>query len=73
VPVADHQSAAVLVDLAVRVDIGGDLGLQRRRKHPPGTLPDDLVQHRRRTSRRGRASHYREHGRTFPTDASTSA
>ena len=46
--VADHQPAAIGVDLAtVRLDIGGDLGLQRRRQHLPGAVADDLIEHRR--------------------------
>jgi hypothetical protein len=36
-----------LVDLALmRLDILGDLVLQRRRQHPPGTLADQFVQQR---------------------------
>ena len=45
VAVADHQPVAVLVDqLGVRGDVGLDLGLQRRRQHPPGALAEQLVQ-----------------------------
>jgi hypothetical protein len=72
VAVAHHQATAVLVELpGVRVDIRGDLGLQRRREHPPRTVTHDLVD-QRRARRRGRWRHigvgnYREHGRTLPT------
>jgi hypothetical protein len=46
-PIAHNQPPPVLIDLAdVRVNVGRDLGLQRRRQHPPGTLPHELVQHR---------------------------
>lgn len=42
--VADHQPTAVDVDLVtVAVDICGDLGLQRRREHLPGTVADNLI------------------------------
>jgi hypothetical protein len=44
VAVADHQTTAVLVALAgVRVEVRGDLGLQRRREHPPRTVTHDVV------------------------------
>ena len=47
VAVADHQPTPVLVDLTdMGVDVGGDLGLQRRREHLPGTVADDLVEQR---------------------------
>ena len=47
VAVAHHQPAAVLVELVgERGDVGGDLGLQRRGQHPPGTLAHDLVDQR---------------------------
>ena len=62
-----------LVDLAaVRVDIGGDLGLQRRGQHLPGTIADQLVKQRATNRRRavdvgiGLFLGYREHRRTFP-------
>jgi hypothetical protein len=63
----------VLVDLVgVGVDVGGDLGLQRRGQHRSGTVADQLVQ--QVTTHRGRRVlvgccflvDYREHGRTFP-------
>ena len=47
IAVADHQPATVLVDLVgVSVDVGGDLGLQRRGQHLPGTVADDLIEQR---------------------------
>jgi hypothetical protein len=57
-------------------DIGVHLGLQCLGRHPPGTLPDDLVDHRR-TGRGaiitlGGLGGYGEHGRAFPADAPTS-
>ena len=52
IAVAHHQPATVLVDLVgVGVDIGGDLGLQRRRQHLPGAVADDLIQQRPRRTR----------------------
>ena len=47
VAVADHQPVTVLVDLVGELlDVGGDLGLQRRRQHLPGTVADDLIEQR---------------------------
>jgi hypothetical protein len=47
VAVADHQPPSVLVDLIGELlDVGGDFGLQRGRKHLPGTVADDLVEQR---------------------------
>jgi hypothetical protein len=71
VAVADHQPVARCVDLAnMGIDVGGDLGLQRRREHCPGTVTDDLVEQRpaRRAVLVGhnRVVDYLEHGRTFP-------
>lgn len=74
--VAHHHPPAVLIaqpgELA---DIGGDLGLQRRGQHLPGTVPYDLVdQQRRLPLSRQRASlvrHYCEHGCTFPARRSS--
>ncbi len=59
-----------LIDLlTVGGDVGGDLGLQRRREHRPGAVTDDLVEQRAN----GRVLvgplglvDYLEHGRTFP-------
>ncbi len=72
VAVADHQPPAVLVDLVgVRLDVGRDLRLQRRRQHPPRPVADDLIQ-QRRARHLGRVVaprprlDYLEHGRTFP-------
>ena len=61
---------ARLVDLTqVGVDVGGHLGLQRRREHRPGTVTHDLVEQRpaRRAVLVGRIGvvDYLEHGRTF--------
>ena len=37
----------MIIDLAtVRLDIGGDLGTQRRRQHLPGSVTDNLIQQR---------------------------
>src|SRR5665648_1001696 len=79
VPVANHQSTTVLVELVgEHLDVGGDLGLQRRGEHRPGTITHELIKHRPRHRGCGLAGHlgvldYREHGRTFPTSASTPA
>src|ERR1035441_8912045 len=75
-PVAHHQAAAVLVtNPAELVDVGGDLGLQRRGQHLPGAVPHDLIDQRRRLPiSRQRASHvwhYCEHGCTFPARRSS--
>ena len=43
--VAHHQSATVVIDLvSVGVDVGGNLGLQGRGQHLPGTVADNLIQ-----------------------------
>jgi hypothetical protein len=73
IAVAHHHPPAVLVELVgVSVDVGGDLGLQRRGEHLTGAVTDDLVE-QRRTARRpaGRVGlrllvDYLELGRTFP-------
>jgi hypothetical protein len=42
--VAHDQPAAILIPLGgVRRDVGVHLGLQRLGQHPPGALPDDLI------------------------------
>jgi hypothetical protein len=42
--VAHHQPVTVLVALPSELlDIGGDLGLQRRRQHLAGAVADDLI------------------------------
>jgi hypothetical protein len=47
VAIADHQAPSVLVDLTgMGVDVGGHLGLQRRREHLPSTVVDDLIEQR---------------------------
>src|SRR5829696_7686883 len=43
--VADDHPASLCVDLAtVGVDIGRNLGLQRRRQHLPGPVPNNLIE-----------------------------
>ena len=73
--VAHHQAPAVLAaQVSGLVDVGGDLGLQRRGQHLPGTVPHNLVDHRRRLPSRPRAKHIRdycEHGCTFPARRSS--
>jgi hypothetical protein len=73
VAVADHQPVTRPVDLvSERLDICGNLGLQRRGQHLPGTIADQLVE--QRPAHRGRGvlvrlvlpMDYLEHGRTFP-------
>jgi hypothetical protein len=63
----------VLVELVrERLDVRGDLGLQRGREHRPRPVPDDLIE--QRPARRARPVeigpavllYYLEHGRTFP-------
>jgi hypothetical protein len=71
IAVAQHQPVTRFVDLTqVGVDVGRDLGLQRRREHRPRTVTHDLVEQRpaRRAVLTGciRVVDYREHGRTFP-------
>jgi hypothetical protein len=46
VAVADHQPPPVPVDLIgeLLLDVGADLGLQRRRQHLPGTIANDLIE-----------------------------
>ena len=74
--VADHQPATSFIHLAsVGGDVGGDLGLQRRGQHPPGTVPDDLIEQRAPSSRAGVVGlpvfvDYREYRRTFPNQRS---
>jgi hypothetical protein len=42
---------SVLIDLAsMGVDVGGDLGPQRRREHLPGAIADDLIEQRSTTT-----------------------
>jgi hypothetical protein len=49
IAIAHHQAAAVLVPLGgERRNVGVHLGLQRLSQHPPGTLPHDLIDQRRR-------------------------
>lgn len=62
----------VFVDLAgMGVDVGGDLGLQRRGQHLPGAIANDLVEQQTPTCAAGLVGvivvvDYLEHGRTFP-------
>jgi hypothetical protein len=71
VAVADHQTVPVLVDLVgERLDVGGDLGLQRRREHLSCAVADDLVEQRpigRVLVGRLGVVDYLEHGRTSPS------
>jgi len=71
--VADHQSTPGLVDLmGERVDVRGDLGLQRRGQHRPRAVTDQLVKQRSADRSRcvlvglGLFLDYLEHGRAFP-------
>ena len=53
VAVADHEPPPVLVDLISElVDVGGDLGVQRRGQHLSCTIANDLVEQRSRRTRR---------------------
>ena len=74
--VADHQPATALIELTgVGIDVGGHLSLQRRGQHLPGAVAHDLIQQRPTTAVIGvgliGVVNYGEHGRTFPTSAST--
>ena len=71
--VADHQPTTLRVELVgMSVDVGGDLGQQRRRQHLPRPVASELVEQRPTHSRRdvllGLALllDYLEHGRAFP-------
>jgi integrase len=73
VAVADHQPVTILIDqMRVGVDVGGDLGPQRRGQHLPSAVADQIVQQRPADRRRGvlvglgLVVDYLEHGRTFP-------
>ena len=68
--VANHQPSTVFVDLVgERLNVGGNLGLQRRRQHLPGPVTDDLIKQRPTVRLVGRRSilDYLEHGCTFPS------
>ena len=70
VAVTHHQPIPRLVDLAgMGVDVGGHLGLQRRREHRSCTVTHDLIEQRpaRRAVLIGHICvvDYLEHGRTF--------
>ena len=67
--VSDHQPPTRLVELVdERVDVGGDLGLQRDGKHLPSAVPDDLIKQRPTGRLVGHLDvvDYLEHERTFP-------
>jgi hypothetical protein len=75
--VTHHQPATCIVALVDELaNICRDFSFQSSGEHPPCTLPDNLIDQRRRRQRRrilpGRAIpvDYLEHGRTFPTSAS---
>jgi hypothetical protein len=71
VPVAHHEAVPVSVDLVgVRLEIRGDLRLQRRREHRPRTIANNRIE-QRPTERANLVGlvlllDYREHRRTFP-------
>ncbi len=72
VTVADHQPLAVLVDLVDQArHVGVDLSLERGGQHPPGALPDDLVQPGRQLRAGLRVSYYSQHWRSFLAGAAT--
>jgi hypothetical protein len=49
----DHQAAPVLIALLDELgNLGIHLSLQRLGQHPPGALPHDLIDQRRRTTGR---------------------
>jgi hypothetical protein len=79
ITVTDHQPVTSLVDLvAVGIDVRGNLGPQRRGKHRPRAVADDLIQQRPTDAASGRVGlglllDYLEHGRTFPASAPTPA
>jgi hypothetical protein len=74
VAVADHQPPTTLVALAGELgQVRIHLRLQRRGQHPPRAVTHDLIDQRRAAFTRTIPGHYRKHGRTFPTDAPTSA
>jgi len=67
--VADHQPAAHLVEfVGERLDVRGDLGLQRGGQHLAGTVADDPIKQRPTGRFVGRLDvvDYLEHERTFP-------
>lgn len=80
IPIADYQPVTVLINLArMGFDERGDLNKKSRREHLPCTITDDLI--KQRDTGRGSTFivgivvllDYLEHGRTFPTSASTPA
>jgi hypothetical protein len=67
--ITDHQPPTVLVELVLELlDVGGDLGLQRRGQHLPSPVTDDLIKKRPTGRLVGRLDvvDYLEHERTFP-------
>jgi hypothetical protein len=68
VAVAHEQAVTVLVELAGQgLDVAGNLGFQGGDQHPPGSLPDDLVQPGSGFFRSGVViGDYCQHRRSFP-------
>jgi hypothetical protein len=71
--VPHDQTPAVLVAFTDELgDVGVDLGLQRLGQHPAGTLTDDLIDQRRRSTglatsiTAGRVRYYGEHRVCLP-------
>jgi hypothetical protein len=72
IAVTDHQAATPLIALVGQLGyISVDLGLERDSEHPPGALPDDLIDQRRPAAGGATGVDYGEHGLAFPTDAAT--
>src|SRR5450759_3608972 len=69
-PVADHQPPSVIIELVgERLDVGGDLRMQRGSEHLPRAVTHDRVKQRPGPvllRRLGVVVDYLEHGRTFP-------
>lgn len=67
-PVAHDQSVAVLVELADQgLDVAGGLGFDGGGQHPPGALPDDLIQRGSGIVRSGAVfGDYCQHRRVLP-------
>jgi hypothetical protein len=73
IPVAHHQTTAVLVALLGELrEIGVDLGLQRGGEHPPSALAHDLVD-QRAVRCRPIGVHYGKHGRVLSAEVGASA
>jgi hypothetical protein len=66
-PVAPYQSMPTLVgELLVSGQVGIDLGLQRDRQHPPGTLAEQLVQVGGQLGPCLLVNHYTQHAAFLP-------